>query len=53
MAVAYFMVKTPKSFFPILNGGDLDIIYCFVFFYLFVAGGGAWSVDQPRASSRS
>jgi putative oxidoreductase len=53
MAVAYFMTKASKSFFPFLNGGDLDILYCFVFLYLFVAGGGAWSVDQQRALSRS
>ena len=53
MAVAYFMVQAPKSFFPIVNGGDLAILYCFVFLYLFVAGGGAWSVDQQRAASRS
>jgi putative oxidoreductase len=53
MAVAYFMVKAPKSFFPLLNGGDLDILYCFVFLYLFVAGGGVWSVDQQRSSRRA
>jgi putative oxidoreductase len=52
MAVAYFMVKAPKSFFPYLNNGDLDILYCFVFFYIFVAGGGVWSVDAQRSSRR-
>ena len=46
MAVAYFMVHAPKSFFPVLNGGDVVILYCFIFFYFFVAGGGAWSLDR-------
>ena len=50
MAVAYFMAHSPRGFFPTLNGGQLAILFCFVFLYLFVAGGGAWSVDQQRAS---
>jgi putative oxidoreductase len=33
--------------------GQLAILFCFVFLYLFVAGGGAWSIDQQRAASRS
>jgi putative oxidoreductase len=49
MAVAYFMAHAPESFFPMLNGGDAAILYCFVFLYLFVAGGGAWSLDDVRA----
>jgi putative oxidoreductase len=53
MAVAYFMAHSPRGFFPTLNMGQLAILFCFVFFYLFVAGGGVWSVDQQRASSRS
>src|SRR5262245_22381315 len=53
MAVAYFMRHAPRDFFPLLNGGQLAILFCFVFLYLFVAGGGAWSVDQQRARSRS
>jgi putative oxidoreductase len=53
MAVAYFMVNAPRGFFPILNGGELGVLYCFVFLYMAIAGGGAWSVDQRRASSRS
>src|SRR6185437_7389814 len=48
MAVAYFMVHLPRSFFPVLNGGEAAILYCFIFLYLFVAGGGAWSVDALR-----
>jgi putative oxidoreductase len=46
MAVAYFMAHLPRSFFPAVNGGTAAILYCFVFLYLFVAGGGAWSLDQ-------
>jgi putative oxidoreductase len=53
MAVAYFYAHSPRGFFPTLNMGQLAILFCFVFFYLFVAGGGAWSVDQQRATSRS
>ena len=53
MAIAYFTVHFPKSFFPILNGGDLAIMYCFVFFYIAVAGGGAWSLDRLIAGPRS
>jgi len=45
MAVAYFYAHAPKGFFPILNGGELAIMYSFVFLYLAFAGGGAWSVD--------
>lgn len=48
MAVAYFMAHAPQSFFPVLNGGDSAILYCFIFLYFFFAGGGAWSVDAMR-----
>ena len=47
-AVAYFMSHAPRGFFPILNGGDAAILYCFVFLYLMLAGGGPWSLDQRR-----
>jgi putative oxidoreductase len=46
MAVAYFMAHFPRSFFPANNGGDAAVLFCFVFFYLVFAGGGAWSVDR-------
>ena len=46
MAFAYFMAHAPHGFFPILNHGELAVIYCFVFLYLAVAGGGVWSVDH-------
>ena len=48
-AVAYFIAHAPKGFFPILNGGELAALYCFVFLFLAAAGGGAWSVDRMRS----
>jgi putative oxidoreductase len=51
MAVAYFMVSAPRGFFPILNQGELPVLYCFLFLYFAVAGGGAWSIDQLRRNS--
>jgi putative oxidoreductase len=48
MAFAYFMSHAPRGFFPILNGGELAMLYCFLFLYFAVAGGGAWSLDQTR-----
>jgi len=51
MAVAYFMAHAPKSPFPMLNGGDAAILYCFIFLYIFVAGGGEWSIDAMRGRS--
>ena len=52
MAVAYFMRHAPRGFFPLVNGGQLAILFCFVFFYIFVAGGGVWSVDARLSSRR-
>ena len=49
MAVAYWMVHAPRSFFPILNGGDAAILYCFVFLLLVFAGPGVWSIDGALA----
>ena len=46
MAAAYFMAHFPKGFWPILNGGELAALYCFVFLYLFTAGPGPWSLDR-------
>ncbi|SNS92813.1 MULTISPECIES: DoxX family protein [unclassified Azospirillum] len=55
MAVAYFMfhfangIAKPMGFFPVVNGGDLAILFCFVFLYLSVAGSGSFSLDGKRA----
>jgi len=48
MAVAYFMVHAPHDFFPLVNKGEIAVLYCFVFLYLAVAGGGPWSLDRLR-----
>lgn len=45
MAAAYFMAHAPRGFWPVLNGGELAALYCFVFLYLAAAGGGSWSLD--------
>ena len=51
MAVAYWMAHAPQSFFPVLNGGDAAILFCFVFLYLVFAGAGAWSLDGRRSAA--
>ena len=48
MAVAYFYAHAPQGFFPLLNGGELAALYCFVFLYLSARGPGPWSVDHMR-----
>ena len=53
MAFAYFLAHAPQSFFPVQNGGDAAILYCFVFFYLVFAGPGPWSVDAMRGETRT
>ncbi len=52
MAAAYFIAHAQKSFFPILNGGELAALYCFVLLYLAAAGGGAWSFDRRSEGPR-
>ena len=49
-AVAYFMAHAGKSFYPILNGGELAAVYCFVFLYFVFAGPGPLSLDAIRES---
>jgi putative oxidoreductase len=51
MAVAYFMAHAPQNFFPVHNGGDAAILFCFVFLYLVFAGPGAWSIDGKRSAA--
>ena len=48
MAVAYFVAHAPRGFYPILNAGELAILYCFVFLYIAAAGPGPWSLDALR-----
>jgi len=45
MAFAYWMAHAPRNFFPVLNGGDAAILYCFIFLYFVAAGPGAWAVE--------
>ncbi|MGG5888791.1 DoxX family protein [Falsiroseomonas sp. HC035] len=51
MAFAYWIAHAPRDVFPVLNGGDAAILYCFVFLYLAAAGPGPWSVDATRRAA--
>jgi len=53
MAAAYFMAHASQGhvLMPILNQGELAILFCFVFLYIAAAGGGAWSVDAARGKA--
>lgn len=46
MAVAYFQAHAPKGLWPHLNGGELAVLYCFIFLYLSTRGGGRWSATK-------
>jgi putative oxidoreductase len=50
MAVAYFMAHASKGYalVPMLNGGELAVLYCFIFLFFAAAGPGAWSLDSLR-----
>lgn len=52
MAVGYFTAHLPHSIFPVVNGGDTAILYCFIFFYLVFAGPGPISLDRLTRSRR-
>jgi putative oxidoreductase len=45
LAIAYFYAHAPQGFYPLLNGGELAVLYCFVTLYLAAAGGGSLSLD--------
>ncbi len=45
MAVAYFKVHFPRSFFPIISMGETAVLLCFIFLLLVFAGPGPWSLD--------
>lgn len=53
MAVAYFMSHAPQGFWTLQNRGELAALYSFVFLYLSVAGGGAWSLDLLRGRAET
>ena len=46
MAFAYFRAHQPRGFWPVQNGGELAVLYCFVFLYLCTAGLGPVSLDR-------
>ena len=48
MAFAYFMGHASKGFWPIVNGGELAVLYCWLFLYLSAHGPGAWALDGLR-----
>jgi len=48
MAVAYFRAHAARGLFPIENGGELAVIYCFLFLYIASMGSGVWSIDAVR-----
>ena len=46
MAVGYFRTHAPRGFWPLVNGGELAVFYCFMFLWLSAAGPGPWSLDR-------
>ena len=48
MAAAYWMAHGTKALLPIVNGGELAVLYCFVFLFISTHGGGLWSVDAAQ-----
>jgi putative oxidoreductase len=46
MAIGYWSMHVPNNFFPIANGGEVMVLYCFAFLYLAAAGPGKWSLDH-------
>ncbi len=52
MAVGYFQVHAPKGFWPVQNGGELAVLYCFIFLYIAARGSGTISLDRALGLSR-
>lgn len=51
MAVAYFTSHAPRGFWPTMNGGELAVLFCFIWLYFSAAGAGAWSLDALRSGT--
>lgn len=51
MAAAYWIAHGTKAFFPIMNGGELAVLYCFAFLFIAAHGSGIWSVDGLRGAA--
>jgi putative oxidoreductase len=46
MAIGYFRTHAPRSFWPVINMGEITVLYCFLFLWLTAAGPGPWSIDR-------
>ena len=53
MAVAYWMAHAPRGPWPIQNGGELAVLFCFVYLFLFANGGGSFSLDGLRGRGKA
>ena len=53
MVIAYAMAHLPRGGWPLLNGGEVAVLYAFTWLYIAAAGPGPWSVDAARRSDRS
>ena len=51
MAVAYFVAHAPGGFWPVVNRGEVAVLYCFIWLFICAAGPGAWSLDAMRGRS--
>jgi putative oxidoreductase len=52
MAIGYFLYHAPKSFFPLISGGDAAVLFCFIFLYFVFAGPGPLSLDALLRGKR-
>ncbi|MDZ8189045.1 MAG: DoxX family protein [Nostoc sp. ChiSLP02] len=52
MAVAYFMLHASQGFLPIVNHGELAVLYCFLFLYIAARGSGVWSIDALTSTMK-
>jgi len=48
LAFVYFLFHFPKSFWPIINRGEIAVMFCFFFLYVASRGAGVWSIDSLR-----
>jgi putative oxidoreductase len=46
MAIGYFRTHAPQGFWPLLNGGEITVVYCFLWLWFSAAGAGPWSLDR-------
>jgi putative oxidoreductase len=51
LAVGYWWIHVPRSFYPLANGGEVMVLYCFVFLYIAAVGAGPWSLDARMKSA--